>query len=253
MASNQYILRISIAQPRRNRNNDDFVLLEQDPWEPLLGYVTKFGVYATINSILFQEDEPEPNCPHTIIDGNVYAYPSREDLNYIIGCSWGSLSSRRVQTLEFSEEIQVDLELELGLKYPALEIVSSGWIGPVYTSEGDIVNPNPEATVTTDGASLPEKVYGTLIITYKVCRHTYDLNIQPRPDAKENQLQSFVYACWDGGNTYMEMDIPEGSETEECNYRNAELDITPDDQPPDHIPPEDEYVDIDYCTGLEAI
>jgi len=254
MASKQHTLRIAIAQPKRDRNNDDFVLLEQEPWDPYIGFLTKFGVYAFINSILFNEDEPEDNCPPSILSRSVYAYPSREDLNYRIGCSWGSLSARRVEVIDYTEDVQVDIELELDLKYPAVSITRSSWVGDVYTADGEVINPTPQAIVTTDGVSLTEKVYGTLLVTYKVCRHVYGIRINPRVGAIENQLQSFVYACWDGGNTYMEMEIPDGSEDGGCNYKiDYNLHMPDSDDPPDHVDPENEYLDIDYCTGLEAI
>jgi len=250
MASKQHTLRVTIAQPSRDRNNDDFVLLEQDPWEPLVGYITRFGLYQYLNSLLFFKEPPEPKCP-TIGPRTVYAYPSRPDLNYRIGCTWGTLGPRRIVELDYHETIQCDLQTELTTKYPPLAITGWEWIGGAWSSEGE---PLEHPAVTTDGGKilLSQPVYGTLAVNYRVCRHLYTLAIPSRPGALENTIQSHVYAVWDGGNVVMEIEWPEGLDEGLCNYNHTSGigDLIDDRRPPDHVDPEDEYIDVDYCTGI---
>jgi|GEM_PF-7075193 hypothetical protein len=251
MASDQHSLRLAIVSPSSSRSTDDFVRLEQEPWDPYIGSLTRFGVLAYLNAMLFQADEPEPYCAGDSPTLTVYAYPSRADLNYLAGASWGTLGPRRVQEVLYTEALQLDLELEPELKYPALSIERYVWVGDAYSPAGDVLV-RPAVTISGSGITIAEKVYGTLLVTYRVCRHLYSLAVQPRPDAEENRLQSFVFTCWDGGNNYIEIEAPEGAEEGACNNRGGST-FNPiwDDYTPDHVEPEDINVDVDYCTGLE--
>ena len=252
MASDQHSLRLAIVSPSSSRSTDDFVRLEQEPWDPYVGFLTQFGVLAYLNAILFEGEEPEPYCGGESFTLTVYAYPSRPDLAYVAGCSWGTLGPRRVQEASYTEAIQCDLQLEPELTYPALEVERYSWVGDAYSPAGDVLA-RPEVTIAGTGIRIAEKVYGTLLVTYRLVRHLYSLAITPRPDAEENRLQSFVYACWTGGNVYIGIEAPEGAEEGECNARGSDgLEVPPDDQPPDHVDPDNEYIDIDYCSGLEV-
>ncbi len=248
MASKQHTLRVAIAQPKRDINNDDFVLLEQEPWDLNTGYITHFGLYQYINGLMFSANPPSPKCPD-LTPRMVYAYPSRPDLNYKFGCSWGTLGPRIIVDATFRETIQCNLEIELTTAYPPQEIVSWGWIGGAWTEDGE---PIDYPVVETDGNKiiLSSKVYGTLAVNYKVCRHKYALSITPRPTAIENRIQSHVYAIWDGGNEVLEIKHPEGTEEEACNYNiDYTMDFIDNRQPPTHVDPEDINVEVDYCTG----
>ena len=76
-------LRLPYRWPDR-RSGDDFVLLEQEPWDPYVGYLTKLGVIAYLNALLFEGPEVLPNCAYNggMFSKAIYAYPSRPDLNY---------------------------------------------------------------------------------------------------------------------------------------------------------------------------
>lgn len=238
-----------IVSPSRGVN-DDSVLLEQEAWDPYVGFLTKLGVVAYLNKLLYQGDDLEPNCAY---DGSsysktIFAYPSRPDLNYIIGCSWGTLGPRRVQEVDYTEAIQCNLELGPQLTYPALSVTRYSWVGDAYSPEGDILT-RPSVTINDHGIAIAEKVYGTLLVTYRVCRHLYSIAIRPRSDAEENKLQSFVYACWDGGNTFIEVEAPAGAEEDQCNNFGSGGDhFTTGDDVPQSVPPEDQTIWKDYCT-----
>ena len=109
MTSERHPLRINYVSPTRSRDTDDFVRLEQEPWDINTGYITKFAMFQYINHLLFNPDPPEPDCP-TLGTRNMYAYPARPDLNYLIGCSWGTLGPRRINEGAFREAIQCLLD-----------------------------------------------------------------------------------------------------------------------------------------------
>jgi len=239
-----------VSPESRDGDNDDSVRLEQEPWDIDTGYITKFMFFQYLNHLLFDADPPEADCP-TLGARNVYAYPSRPDLSYLIGCTWGTLGPCRINEGEFSEAIQCDLQTELATEYPPLEIIGYTWLGAAYSPEGDFLS-NPAVTIDGDKLRIAQAVYGTLLVKYTVCQHIYSLSVPVRPGAAENTVQSHLYAVWAGGNTVIEIEQPEGAETGECNYGSSWLgDATDDDEPPDHVDPEDEHVNVDFCTGLE--
>lgn len=232
-----------------NKTNKDFVLLETEPWEPYKGFLTKAGVVGLFNKILFEDKEVEPNCNSNglFYTNKLYAYPSRPDLVYNIGWVSATGGERIIKTLVFTEAVQCNFELEINLKYPVISIESANWLGGSYGSEGEFVT-NPEITISETGITLSKKVYGTLIVKYKVCQHTYSFSVNKRTGI-ENLFTAFAYAVWEGGNTYVELLPP--SELEDgarCNTYGGSGNFTSDDPRPDSVPPEDEYIKIDYCT-----
>ena len=250
MAADQHSLRLTLTPAARSRASDDFVLLEQDRWEANIGYITKFAMFQYINHLLFNADPPAANCP-VLGPRTVYAYPSRPDLNYRIGCTWGTLGPRRVNESDFQEALQCNLQTELETRYPPLAVTGYTWLGDAYSPAGDVLT-RPAVTIADGKIRIAQAVYGTLLVSYTVHRHLYSLATPVRPGALENTIQSHVYACWAGGNTVIEIEQPEGAEDGECNYNHSGgmVDLIDDRQPPDHVDPEDEYIDVDYCSGL---
>lgn len=254
MTTERQTLRLTIVSRDRSRDNDDFVLLEQEAWDPYVGFLTKLGVVAYLNKLLFEGPDVEPNCgwDGSSFSKQIYAYPSRPELNYLAGCSHGTLGPQRVQEVDYTEAIQCNLELEPQLKYPALSVTRFAWVGDAYSPLGDVLT-RPTVTINATGIKIAEKVYGTLLVTYKVCRHIYSIAIRPRIGATENKLQSFVYACWDGGNTYLEIEAPVGAEDGECNTFGSGGDhFTSSPSKPQSVPSEDTNIYIDYCTQEET-
>jgi hypothetical protein len=253
MATDRHSLRLVIVSPDRSRDNDDFVLLEQEPWDPYVGFLTKLGVVAYLNKLLFQGPDLAENCgwDGDTLSRQIFGYPSRRDLNYTAGCSHGTLGPRRVQEVDYTEAIQCNLELEPELTYPALSVTRFAWVGDAYSPLGDVLA-RPAVTINANGIKIATKVYGTLLVTYKVCRHIYSIAIRPRVGATENKLQSFVYAVWSGGNTYLEVKPPAGAEDGECNYYRGSGNFTSEPNKPQSVPADDQNIYIDYCTQEET-
>jgi len=237
----------SVTYSVQSKTSNDFVLLEQEPWDPYVGMLTKVQFITALNKIMFSGKDSEPNCASDglMYSSKVYAYPSREDLAYSMGWVNALNVDKIIQFPIFTELLQCNMEQDLDLKYPAMEIISAGWKGGAYSSDGAIVTP-PALTLTDTGAHVASKVYGTVIVKYKVCQHLYPFSVQRRVDAIENPFTAFAYAIWDGGNEFIELKAPEGAEESQCN-NSGSVDIIPDKPRPDHVDPEDQFIKIDYC------
>lgn len=236
-------------------NTRDRVLLEQEPWDPYVGMLTKGGVVVYLYDLLFgEEDNVSTDCgvdEYAGVSGVVYAYPDPKDLNYHIGISHSDPGEPIITELQYSELLQVQNEKAPILRYPTDEIISAEWITDAFTVGGQ---PLPRPIIHTSGGKIriSEAVYGTILVIYKVVRHTYSVYILPRPTAIENKYQSYVYAVWDGGNNYLEYEPPKTVEDGgDCNLsRHGEGDIsTPEDCEPPLVSPEDVHYDVDYCSG----
>lgn len=231
---------------------DDFVLLEQEAWDPYVNYLTKAGVIGFLNARLFQAAPVQENC--SAADGSyaktIYAYPSPAGLAYRLGCSHGSLGPREISILDYTEAIQCNLQTELTLKYPPLSITSYDWVGDAYDETGTIIQ-RPAVTIRETALTLAMPVYGTLLVTYQVMQHRTQVEVTPRDGALENRLTSFAFAVWSGGNTAMELEPPDGAEEGVCGssitYGSVHF-TTGDPGVPDSVPPENETISIDYCT-----
>jgi len=238
----------SVNYSVQSKTSNDFVLLEQEPWDPYVGLLTKMGAISFLGKIMFNNKEPETNCAS---DGNtytnkVYAYPSREDLAYSMGWVNADNTAKLIKFPIFTELIQCNLKQDLELKYPAMEIISAAWRGGSFSAEGDIVIP-PNLTLTSKGITVSRRVYGSVIVRYKVYQHLYPFVVTKRKDAIENSFTAFAYAIWDGGNEFIELKAPEGAEDGKCNNYAGIGNFTKDDPRPDHVDPEDQYIKIDYC------
>ena len=234
----------------------NFVLLEQEAWDPYINYLTKAGVIGYLNAKLFNAPQPASNCASA--DGSytttLYAYPSQADLTYAARVSWGVIGDRMGGVVDYTEVIQCDLLTEIRPKYPAVSITRYEWIGDTYDREGSLI-PKPEVTLGEQDLTLSQPVYGTLFVTYKVVQHRYPVAVSPRPEAVENKLTSFAYALWSGGNEFMELEAPDGAEGGECNGAlkgGSSINFNEGDPDnPGYVDGEDEIHEFDYCTGEE--
>lgn len=246
------------------------LILEQESWDPYTGHLTKLQILGWLGLILFNTAAPVPNCPP---DGPgfekfIYAFPYPQSLNYRIGCSHGTLGAAIVDTLEFSELIQCDLNKNPPMKYPAVSITSYEFVGDCYNSKGETVIP-PAVSIRRNVLSLSAAVYATLRISYIVERHAYRIGIREREEYHEKKYQSFVWAAWAGGTTFLEVDAPLGADDEEkeCNNiydpnsghfhtlpppggTSIGDGLTIEDEPYGPVSGSDDYIDIDYCSGL---
>lgn len=271
-AATRHSLRLTLTTPQSAGISGGSVLLEQEAWDPYTGHLTKVAALGWLRKMLFGGDAPIANCPG---DGPgyqkaLYAYPSPEGLNYRAMLSHGQLTGPVIERREFSELIQCNLDRRPPLKYPALAITSHQWVGETYDASGELV-PAPLITVVGNSLHLSAEVYGSLRVSYLVCRHTYVATVQPRPEYGENKLQTYLLAVWSGGNSHLEVEAPATAEDGVCNSRwnpgTGMFDYLPygepgsgtgfegsgddDDNPFRPVDGEDEHKYIDYCTQEE--
>jgi hypothetical protein len=245
MTDERYTLSVSYVPPDASRENDDFVLLEQEELSSNVNKLTITAVAAEIANILGGGYDYTENCAPPRY--HVYAYPSRDDLQFIVGASYGTLSEPVTEDKEFTEFLQVNLETELTPKYPIHALLTCRWLGDVYGPEGDIVSP-PGLAIDGKIIRVDAEVYGTVVVEYAVYRLSYGLDIVPRPGAIENRIQSWVYACWDGGNVKMEMKFPEGADEDECaNKRDGDGGTVEPSKDVPCVSPTTEEVYSDWC------
>lgn len=273
MASDQHSLRVSLNSPLASAAAGGSVLLQQEAWDPYVGQLTKMQVFAWLSKIIFQTAIPSGYCPPGFpgFSKTIYAFPSSPSLNFKVGCSNGSLHDGHVEILDYTELVQVNLNRNPPLKYPAMSISSYAWDGDVYNKIGEMVG-HPDISLIDNSLSLRDTVYGSLRVTYKVYRYTYILSVQPREEYQEKKFQSFIYAVWGGGTTYIEVEAPVGAEQEEIPCNNilgggigqfSPFGVIPgstelgesgefsDDENPyaGKVTGEDETQYIDYCSG----
>lgn len=246
---------LSITRSNQREESSAYVLLEQEPWDQYVGMLTKGGVVAYLNNLLFGDEKQEEDCgvaEDGTISSLIYAYPSPASLNYRIAISHGELGERIVDEVEYAEILQIQMEQNPTLRYPTSSIISATWVTDSFATDGEALA-RPAISIAGGRIFISKSVYGTILVIYRVIRHTYDGTILPRPDAAENKYQSFVYAVWDGGNNVIEYQLPADAEDGgKCNnrYKRGQGGTEPpkDCEPP-IATPEDISVDVDYCSG----
>lgn len=248
--SSRHIL-INFINPDRDRDPLDLLKIEQEEWAPYTGYVTKANVVKYLAELLYGSgDEVQVDCGmvgDTVVCG-VFAYPLEPDLTYQLHTSWGELSERSVEEIEHEEIINVTLRRnddtdqvysEESLTYPALEILSTEWLGDTYGADGAYIAP---PVITTDGATLQigAACYGAVRVRYRVLRHTYILNIARREESIQNHFSAVVFGVYSGGINWLEIDPPPGAEEYaadlECGWGNHGV-VEPEEDDPLEDPP----------------
>jgi len=245
-------LTINFTSPARP-DSGDFVLLEQEAWDPYVNYLTKAGVYAYLNKNLFEAPDTVENCSGTtgLYTKKVFAYPSPSTLPYRLGFSHGFLGLQIIEDLIYTEAIQCNLETELTPKYPAVSITRWEWVGDAYDQDGTIVQ-KPSVVMGDKVLTLSQPIYGTVLVSYWVIRHTHQVTITKRAGAEENAMTSFAWAVWTGGNTYIKLEAPDGADDENCNNSvtgDSHFEHVPGS--PGYVDGEDEIHEFDYCSGEE--
>jgi hypothetical protein len=273
MSESAKILNISLSN---TTDSGGSVMIEQNAWSPYTGYLTKGGAVAYLYSLLFgdPEDAPAENCGATGgVDGNaatgtVYTYPTPHTLQYKFAVSNANITGPFVEFLEFAEVAQIQNTTEVRLQYPTKRIISAEWL-----SKGLGL---PDIIITEGRVRVKKPTMGSMLVVYEVVRHTWEVAVNPRLDSTKNVYQNYIYAVWDGGNSYLEYTPPpdaqegdSGSDSAECNskwkaltslgldpdsgYTSGDTDITLDK---DNIPVAPSLGDIEkswnYCENKEA-
>lgn len=260
------ILNVTLGR-RLSALEEGSLVFEQEPWSPNMGYLTKVAAVALVGRILGFTSDPAPFCGD---DGEgyskkIYAYPCPSDLRYDINISSGTIGGRVVELKEFSEEMRINYNLTNQLRFCVSSLISYEWIGDTFDLKGQAVS-KPTVTIDSGVVTVSKKIYGVLRIKYEVYRHVYEARVRPIITADENSLVCYIYAVWDGGNGYLEVDPPPGAEEKVCNNRRdfgtgipldgidgSEFGDTTIREPngtPRCVRPQDETVEEDYCSGL---
>ncbi len=257
MTSGRHSQQLGYVSPSSSASALDTVLLEQDKWDANINYLTKMGVVGYLNQLLYGGSTVSENCTNADGQGNpytVFAYPSRQDLQFIIGTSHGSLSTGIFEIKTYTEILRCNLNTELTPRYPVVSILNFDWIGDAYSKDGDVVS-LPILTPNGKTVTVSEEVYGSIYITYTVYRFVYSLIISPLQKAIENSMQCWIYVCWDGGNTALEYKFPDGVDTVNSagtvgtcqNSKTLYNGTVNDKKPVTCVSPEDSEKHVDYC------
>ncbi len=255
-------LTITYAAESSDRDAEVLITLEQAEWSNYIGVVTKIdGVRYILSSVFGQDTEPvEVDCG-LAADGNlnttVYAYPAYPTLIYTLHASYGTLGERTVEEFEYTETVSFSNEDSASLEYPAQDIISAEIVGDMWDMYGAVAS-LPEVSVDEDGnVLLSEERYGSVEVTYTVCRHVYELEIEPREDAVGDFFGSFVYALVNENNPVaLEIEVPDGAEDAAsgsgCGYGDSGS--VDDDDEDDPSEPTDSGADVrrtvNMCSGV---
>jgi len=242
---------------RYESDGGGYVILEQAPYEPGVGYTTKLDLVEAVSNALYSTGGRSIECGLDPDDWSmkthVYAYPSSNTLSFFTGVTHGSVGGGVHETITVKEVLSFRLSDRSTLRYPPLGISSRQWQGDVYDGDGKRVAP---PALTLDGRSMfaSAVVYGQVLLTYRTFRRNYRVTIIPREDSVENVYQSVFYAVWPGGVAMEKIDPPPGAEEDyangsNCGWRTIVSTNGPDDKKkPPILDSEDKDFHVDYCT-----
>lgn len=246
-------LAISLSRPAPSRLNQLFI--EQGDPEPGEGYLSRAGMFLALLDLVENQDPAErTNCLSGGRGTTLYVYRYDLSLPYTLHVTHGELGDRRVEDdLVFTEKIRVNMQGEVNLKYPNFGVVDTAWLGgKVWDKDGMEISP-PAPTTTSSSVIFPDRLYGTLLISYKIKRDAYFLPLVARPEAEENKYSSVAYAVHRGGVDWMEIRIPEQLEKtgKVCYGGGGTLgghEGPEDPDGPPSAPHADAEIGIDYCS-----
>lgn len=238
-------------------SNSNYVQLEQKPWESNVGKLTKGGVWAYLDSLLFgdPEEDLEENCGMNTdgsVNSTIYAYPFPFELPYYINSTRGTLGEKQINQLQYSEIIQVQSGTAPSTTYQTDNIISADWIFDPIDTNGNI---KPQPSITWNGGKLDDisdGIYGSILIVYDVVQHVYPFTIFSDEELTENKYSSFIYAVWEGGNNVIEFVPSDDAIGDSCKNRGEVVNISdPDPSGEPTAYPEDQYIDWDYCSDCQ--
>lgn len=234
----------------------DLLQLEQSAWGAYTGKVTRAEMIRYLSATLYgTEYSSRIDCG--LVSGSVVcvvaAYPRIADLVYRLHTSHGTLSSPTMEMPLLTEALSFTLTTEVSPEHPVREIKSVEWLSECYNAEGAVVDP---PALSTDGEriTIPTAVYGSVSVTYRTERHSYVLTAPRREDAIDNHYSAAVYGVYDGGITWLVIEMPPGIETFEadagayCGWGSS-ASVTDDDQ--DYPVTDGKHTrttDVDYCS-----
>ena len=252
-----HTLTITYSLPIGTADGQDLLRLEQEDWSVYTGAITKGEMIRWLGAMI-QDTTYQPLIDCGLAGDQLvctlYAYPYQPELIYQLHPSWGTLSERRVETIEIREMVQFRLTTEARTDYPVRQILGVDWAADCYGPEGEIVPP-PPLTADRETLSCTSPVYGTAAVHYTCERHTYILNAPRRETALDNQWSVIVVGVYEGGLTWVAVEMPPGIERFEadpdaiCGRRSGSGSVIMDDElPPVQPNTARRTTEIDYCT-----
>ncbi|MBU1418328.1 MAG: hypothetical protein KKI15_07565, partial [Proteobacteria bacterium] len=190
----------------------DTLWIEQEQAGQADGYLSRAGMYRSIQALLNQEMPDEPECVNECVV-TLYVYRFDLALAYRLDVSHGHLGARITEDdLYFTEKIKVSMDDEVKLKYPCFGVVESRWLGDVVYDQDGMQSVAPSFVAGVEKISFAAPVYGTFAVTYRIHRDKYLLSLPKRETAIENKYSSVAFALFTGGLELLEVDPPAGVE-----------------------------------------
>jgi len=237
-----------------NSHDNKGLFIEQGEPDPGDGYLSRAGMFRAL--LALADNEPPEEDVQCTDDIGTMLYVYRYDLTqqYTLKITRGNLGSRTTADDEtFTQKIQFNMDDSASLKYPNFGVLDKTWLGKrVWDIDGGVTSA-PTTTTTIDEVKLSKKIYGTLLLTYKINRDAYGCRLIPRDEAEENKYSSVAYADCDDGVKWLELKAPEGVEETgllcKGGYGNLKVVPPPGDKPPPSAPHKNARKVYDYCTG----
>lgn len=260
MASERHSLRIGYVSPDAfSGSGDDWLRLEQPPWPErpaggIFAWLREQGKELTIATVLEYQEQYLSQCnADGTLEIEILLYRSRDDLEYRISASYGTLSEPTMDQAAVVDYIDIGMESGYQLDTVPEGTVAASWEGPVYAADGGQITPPPAITVSGQQLSWGVICLGQLKVQYTANRRVHILTLTPRTGAdvnaedKETLYKSTVTAFWGEGNyEQLEVDLPDLSGY--CAGRGSNTNIDDDDDAGDCY---DLHIKYHQCTGEE--
>lgn len=258
-------------------DSENTVTFEQKDWDPYEGKLTNTTLVNAIANMLYSEpsdNESESSLgskltltsgifPTNIIcDSNingdmiveVYSYPSPYNLEYNVNLSHGYIKKTEYFEEIFTELVSVRLQNPdepVSPSYPVKSAIGYEWLYKTWDEKGnEVVFPN----IKFKGSKfyISERVYGEIVVVYRVVRRKHTLIIPMRVEYEDTEdydlmYHSVIYALFKGGVSWEKLNVSPSMNTN-TSLCGATVKInTPDGYP--YSDGRDKYTKYDYCSG----
>lgn len=249
----QQSLAITFARPAIDPA--ELLLIEQEEWARNTGVVTTAEMLRYVSAYVYgQLYGSRTRCP--LVNGQlrctVNVYPRVPGLVYRLHTSWGTLGGPRGGLTEITEILNYTLTAQEKVKYPCREIRSARWLDVCYDADGAVVTP-PALVVDDDGLVIADPVYGSVEVRYTTERYSYQLAVPRREEALEAMFSAAVYALYQGGISWIAIDLPDSFDETTADDRcglDGSVSLTwPEGDPrPVSDNPYRRHTVVDYCS-----
>jgi hypothetical protein len=259
MSNESLVLTFSLAS-EKSTFNDCIDVLRQEEYTG--GYVTKSDIIEALEAQLFGSGTSDSIECNTTDDGGyetaVNVYPAGSDVGEV-GLTNGTLGAPVLEEITTTEDVKFSLTTEQNTEFPIDTLISYEWGSDTWDSEGAVVTPSPDITVSNSTITVSEAVYGTVSITYKTLRYVRKATVSPIEDAYGNALETVAWAIKECGVEILVLSPPNNAQQDLVNGVNcyggvgSSVDfVSSDDDSRPVADAKDQEVLIDYCTQKEV-